>query len=387
MTSEHGGDSLRLDARSSDDLLTTEAAATVLRAPAAWRRLVEWSPTSAPVALLLLMGIALGPHGVNLLSRDTLSVLAPVIPVALAALAVLIALSAESGRADDRRVFGWASLLAGLTMLVVSGGLAILALTGTLAVAPLWAIVIGAGLCAASSVTLPSGPRFEHRSRSARLIELGVLLPILSGGIVMAWLRGATPLTSLLVLLAAAALTCGLAVATWLLLTSASSETEERVITVSALLLVGGLADALSQSALLMGVLAGWCWRYGGKRAAGTIGRDVLFVQHPLLVLVLLAAGASAAPTAASVALGVAYFALRIVGQVAGGLLARLGNVSAQSDLPARLLAPGVFGVAFALNLASVGGGDTSTLLSAVVVGTMGSDVVAAFVPARRVGA
>ena len=386
MTSEPPGDSLRLDARSSDDPLTTEAAASAAPSPSFWRRLVEWSPTSAPVALLLLTGIALGPHGISLLSRDRLMVLAPVIPVALAALAVLIALSAEGGRADDRRVFAWASLLAGLTILVVSGGLAVVALTGTLAVAPLWAIVVGAGLCAASSVTLPSGPRFEHRPLATRLIELGVLLPILIGGILLASLRG-TPLTSVLVLLAAAALTCGLALATWLLLTSASSETEERVISVSALLLVGGLADALSQSALLMGVLAGMLWRFGGRRAAGTIGRDVLFVQHPLLVLVLLAAGASAVPTATSMTLGAAYFALRIVGQIAGGLLARSGNVSVTSDLPVRLLAPGVFGVAYALNLASVGGGDTSTLLSAVVVGTMGSELVAALVAARRVAA
>ncbi len=385
MMSDHAGDSLRFDDPASADPLLTEARASVVPAPAAWRRLVEWSSTSAPVALLLLAGLAIGPHGVNLLSRDTLAVLAPVIPVALAALALLIVLGGESGRADDRRIFAWAALLAGLTVLVVSGALAIPALTGTLSAEPLWAVVIGAGVCAASSVTLPSGQRLEHRSIAARLIEVGVLVPILIGGLLVAWLRGGTPLNGVFVLLAASALTCGLAAATWLLLTTASSVTEERVITVSALLLVGGLADALSQSALLMGVVAGIFWRYASWRSADTVGRDVLFVQRPLLVLVLLVAGASAVPTAAAVILGAAYFGLRVVGQLAGGLLARLAGLSVPTDLPFQLLTPGAFGVAFAMNLAAVGGGDTSMLLSVVVLGTAASEFVAAFLPARRV--
>ena len=48
-------------------------------------------------------------------------------------------------------------------------------------------------------------------------------------------------------------------------LTRASSETEERVFAVSALLLVGGVAAALSLSALFGGLVAGVFWRYAGR--------------------------------------------------------------------------------------------------------------------------
>jgi hypothetical protein len=364
----------------------TEAVARGDRSRSPWRRLLEWSPTSAPVALLLLSGIALGPRGINLLSAHTLSLIAPAIPVALAALGVLVALSiGGSGRTDGRRVFVLATLQAGLTLLVVAGGIAALALSGSLAVTPLWTMVLAAGICAASSITLPLATRLEPRTAAARLGELGVLVPIVAGGIAVAWLRGATPVASLAVWMAAAGLTLALALAVWLLLTSASSETEERVLTVSALLLVGGVSDALSQSALLMGTVAGALWHHAGRRPAETISRDVLFFQHPLLVLVLLTAGASATLSIASLALGVAYLVLRVVGQLAGGLLIRRASgVRMPADLGVQLLPPGVFGVAFALNLAGVVGDAASLLLAAVVLGTMGSEVVAALLLARK---
>jgi len=45
-----------------------------------------------------------------------------------------------------------------------------------------------------------------------------------------------------------------------------------------------------------------------------------------------------------------------------------------------------VFGVAFALNAARAIGADASVLLTTVVVGTIGSELVAVFLPPRRAG-
>jgi hypothetical protein len=183
-------------------------------------------------------------------------------------------------------------------------------------------------------------------------------------------------------------LTLALAAATWLLLRRASSETEERVLTVSALLLVGGVADALALSALFSGVVAGVLWRYAGRHPPETISRDVLFAQHPLLILVLLMAGASATLSLAALALGGAYLALRVVGKLAGGMLGgRLAARSLPRDLSLRLLPPGVFGVAFALNTTMVLGGDASVLISAIVIGTIASELVAFLLPPQRVDA
>lgn len=184
----------------------------------------------------------------------------------------------------------------------------------------------------------------------------------------------------------ASGVTLALAAAGWLLLTRVASETEERVFAISALLLIGGVADALSLSALFGGLIAGLFWRYAGGHPRDTITRDVLFVQHPLIVLVLLVAGARTEFSSLSLGLGMAYLLLRVVGQLAGGILARrAAGAGAPRDLGLYLLPPGVFGVGFALNAATVVGADGSVLLASVVAGTIGSELVAHLLPPRSV--
>lgn len=351
--------------------------------PRRWHGLLVWSATSAPVALLLLAGIAVGPQGINLLSPSTLSLLDPVVPVALAALGVLIALRTSDGRTDGARTLGTACLAVAVTIIMVSGGLGVVALMARSSVThPFWVLILTGGICAATSLTLPSDDSLEPRSAATRVVEHGVLLPILAGGLMLAWLRAGSFASAGVLVAHGCAVTLALAAAAWLLLTRASSETEERVFAVSALLLVGGVAAALSLSALCGGLVAGLFWRYAGRHPRETIRRDVLFVQHPLLVLVLLVAGARAELSSWTLALGVGYVVLRVAGQLAAGTVARrVAGVHALRDLGFHLLPPGVFGVGFALNSVSVIGAEASVLLAVVVVGTIGSEVVAVLLP------
>jgi hypothetical protein len=227
----------------------------------------------------------------------------------------------------------------------------------------------------------------EPRSVAARVIELGVLLPIVAGGLILAWLRGGSVIGASVAVAQASLITMALAAAAWLLLTRASSETEERVFAVSALLLVGGAAAALSLSALFGGLIAGVFWRYAGRHPRETVGRDVLFVQHPLLVLVLLVAGARADLSPATLALGAGYVGLRAAGRLAAGATARrIIGVTAPLDLGLHLLPPGVFGVGLALNGVSVLGTDAAMLLAVVVAGTIGSELLASCFSPRSVG-
>jgi hypothetical protein len=340
------------------------------------------------VALLLTTGIAFGPHGINLLSLGTLPLLDPVVPVALAALGVLVGLGVGDGRPGDWRAFGAAGLVVVATVLVVSAGFAVVALAAVSAIArPFGTMALASGICAATSLTLPASNPLEPRTAAARVIELGVLLPIVAGGLILAWFRAGSYAGAAVLAAQAYGVTLALAAAAWLLLTQAASETEERVFAVSALLLTGGVAAALSMSALLGGLVAGLFWRYAGRHPRETISRDVLFVQHPLLVVVLLVAGARADLSPVTLAIGVGYVVLRLFGQLAGATVAtRLAGVYAPSDLGRHLLQPGVFGVAFALNAVSVVGADASMLLAAVVTGTIGSEFVALLLPARRKG-
>lgn len=353
-----------------------------------WRGLLAWSATSVPVALLLMAGIAFGPEGINLLSRTTLTLLDPVMPVALAALGVLVGLGVGDRRTGDLRTLGAASLAAVVTMIVVSSGFIVAGLlTGSPFARSFWLLILISGICAATSLTLPADNALERRSPATRIIELGVLLPIVAGGLLLAGLRAGTPAAAAILVAQACGVTLALAAAAWLLLTRASSETQERVLAVSALLLVGGVAAALSLSALFGGLVAGVFWRYAGRHPRETLRRDVLFVQHPLLVLVLLVAGARAELSPVMLALGVGYVGLRVAGQMAAGTAAsRLIGANAPRDLGLHLLPPGVFGVGLALNAASVVGANASMLLSAVVLGTVGADLVAILVPPRSAG-
>ena len=113
----------------------------------------------------------------------------------------------------------------------------------------------------------------------------------------------------------------------------------------------------------------------------------MLFVQHPLLVVVLLVAGARVELTLISLTLGAGYLLLRVVGTLVGGLLTvRVLGEKAPQDLWFHRLRPGAFGVAYALNaMAVVGTEASSVLLTAVVVGTIGSDLFAFLLPPRSV--
>src|SRR5688572_9365077 len=68
----------------------------------AWRRWLEWSVTSVPVALLLLTGLACGPSGINLLSQELLSSMDFAVPVAIAALGVAVGLGVGDRLWADR---------------------------------------------------------------------------------------------------------------------------------------------------------------------------------------------------------------------------------------------------------------------------------------------
>ena len=312
----------------------------------------------------------------------------PVVPVALAALGVLVGLSVGDRRTDDRRVLAAACLYAALTMLVVSAGIAVVALAATSSVVrPFWTLVVAGGICAASSLTLPTGNPLEPRTAATRVIELGVLLPIVVGGLVLAWLRAGSFVGAVTLVAQASIVTLALAASAWLVLTRASPETEERVLAVSALSRRRRRGRPFPVRAVRR--TGRWCvLAVCGTAPARDDQSRCALCAAPLLVLVLLVAGARADLSAASLGLGAAYLALRVVGQLAGGIVARrVAGVNMPRDLGRYLLPPGVFGVAFALNAASVVGADASVLLAAVVAGTIGSEFVALLLPPRRVDA
>lgn len=374
--------SLQLGGYDPLDARLVEAATTPRPAgPARSRlRLASWSASSVPVASLLLVGLGLGPRGLSLLSPGVLSLLDPAIPVALAALAALVGMSLPLRERTDGRVLVMAIASAGITTLVVAG--AVLLVLPPLLVErsiPLPMLAGALGLCAASSLAVPGQNTAARRSAFRRLADLEVVLPIVAGGALLGILHDGWATSAFIRASLAVIMTVLLSGGAWLLLARATSESEQRVFALAAMLLIGGIADYLSLSALFVGVVAGTVWLLAGGQPRESLHRDTLYIQHSLIVLILVVAGARADLSLASFALAVAYLALRTTGRLLGASVAsRLSGAREPRLAGLQLLSPGMFGVALALDLNRSAGTSANVLLSTVVLGTIGSEIVAA---------
>jgi len=310
------------------------------------------------------------------------------VSVALAALGILIGLGLDLRRPGEGRLLAAASVEAGVTIVIVGAGLLALAVLHPLAGVETWLAALVLGICAAASSTTASG----EGTRSSRTIvdrigDLDDVLPILLGGVVLGLLRDATPMNASWLTLQSVGLAVVIACAGWLLVAQASSGAEQAVFTLGTILLLGGTSEFLSLSPLLAGLVAGTLWTTIGGDVRDRIANDVRHVQHLLVVLLLLIAGARVGFSAGVAAFSVAYVVFRLAAKITGGwLLGRIAGASRQlpSRLGLRLLSPGVVAIAFALNATTVAGGFADPLLAIAVAGSIASEIVSLLLRPRE---
>jgi hypothetical protein len=318
--------------------------------------------TLAPV-LLLLGGAAAGPRGLAILTQPVLSFLDPAAPVALAVLGILAAMRIQSAGDEARRDARPAVLQAAITGTIVAG-VFLLIPPNTSTGEPFagWNVAaITLGIAAATS--------FDAED---------CILPVIAGGLLLAFARETSGIAALRTTLEAGVIAALIAGSGWLLLSRSSAVDEHRVSTVGSALLLGGAADYLSMSALLFGLTAGGCWRLANSAVREHIQRDVAYVAHSLLALVLVLAGAHATFSVPVFAIASGYTVLRAFGKLTGRWIA--GRVPPGGSGPTtQLIAPGAFGVAFALNVVRALGTDFEPVLAVVVIGTVASAFIAAF--------
>lgn len=345
------------------------------------------SPTPVPGLVLLPLGIALGPHGLGVLSPIALSYLDPVIAVALTALGAFIGLGLSLASRHERRLVTAASLEALITMIVVASGVygarsfAWPGLDGTI-----WLPVLALAICASASSTFSTPEHGTMGTTASRIGDLDDVLPVILGGVVLALVREGAPEPALRLLGQFSGLTLLVAISGWLLVSDVASESEQRVFALGALLLIAGLAEFLALSALMGGFVAGVFWNIAAPHVRDRIARDVRHVQHPLVVLLLLIAGARVEASLTIAILSVAYVLFRLIGKLAAGwVAAHMAALGGRSNLGVYLLSPGVIGVAFALNAVHVWPGGAGTrLLSVVVFGSIVSELLSLFVHPRE---
>jgi hypothetical protein len=71
-----------------------------------------------------------------------------------------------------------------------------------------------------------------------------------------------------------------------------SGHDERRVFAIAVLLLLGGVADYLSVSALLLGWIAATAWQLMPAKGLADVRLDAAYIQHPTTALLLITAGA-----------------------------------------------------------------------------------------------
>jgi hypothetical protein len=356
------------------------------RKPRRWplRRLaLGLSPTPRAGLALLLVGTALGPHGLRVISDAALTLLDPAVSTALAALGVLVGFEIRVRRPGEGGLFAAASLEAAATILVVGVGIAF-----TYGLSPASEripslLAVALGVCAAPSSSAPR-PGEPRHVLAARIADLDDVLPIVLGVVAVAWTRPGTPGAIAALIVQGGLIALAIAFAAWLLISQTSSESEQRVFAIGALLLLGGAAAHLSMSALWAGLLAGLFWNACSSPARDQIARDMRYLQHPLVVLLLIVAGARLEFSANLMRLAAAYVVLRTAGKLLGGWLAGRTARDLPRDLGLSLIAPGVAAIAIALDAGqALSLSDRETLFAIVLVGSLGSELLSILLPGQ----
>jgi hypothetical protein len=346
------------------------------------------APVLAPAMLFVPLGYLLGPAGLSLLPARALAHLDPVISVGLATLGVFVGLALGRRPRWDTRLFLAASFEAIVTVVIVGSAILYLLYTWHL---PLQTSTIAIALALAVSASA-SAASASSSAIAARIADLDDVLPIAVGALAVALLGngnangGASALA-----LVGATLLVGLTVgvAGWLLIERAHSVAERGLFVLGLLALVGGASAYLSLSPLLAGLTAGMFWNWAPGHSDVIVREDLHKYQHPLAVLMLIAAGASLDVSMAALWLFAPFVVFRMAGKLAGGWLAsRLTPGLASADLGSHLLAPGLLGIAFALNVHQhLATADAAAVLTAVVIGTLASEGVAWLVAPAEVDA
>jgi len=378
------------------DLLDAQVATTPIRPRlidvlGRTRAALGLKPLTAPALLFVPLGAILGPAGAGWLGLDLLGRLYPAMSTALAALGIFVGLGMSLDQRSERRLLAAASLEAIVTIALVSGAFAyVLTAWEVRPDIGLLPLALALGLCASATAAgvAPADAPLADRL-AVRIADLDDVLPIAIGGVVLALAATSAPLEVMRLAAGNVALGLAVAVAGWLLFDRAHGEAERAVFVIGVVALLGGGAAYLGVSPLLSGMVAGLFWKHAPGRADTIIRDDLRRLQHPLVVLLLIFAGASAQPSTLALWLLGPYVLIRLAGKLAGGwLVSRVMFELSPGDIGSHLLAPGVIGLAFALAFHHASGTTASlAVLTAVAAGTLIGELLAAFAlvgPGRR---
>jgi len=331
------------------------------------------APSLTPGVVFMPLGVLLGPMALNLVTGELLTLLDLSVTLTLTLLGIFVGIAFGREVPSIGRLLVAASLESAVTIVAVAGATAYLVVsTGLPLDSSVIIIALALGLCASASSATSADPDADPAAAVAtRVADLDDILPIIvAAGIFTVatgtgterWWIALTPI--------GAGIVTGLI--GWLLFERAQSVAERGVYVLGTVALAGGAAAYMHVSPLSVGLVAGLFWTLIPGRTDRIVQDDLGKLQHPLVVLLLVTAGALWQPSAAGAWLLVPFLLFRLAGKVAGGWIsARIVGDVRPGDMAAYLMSPGVLGIAFALNFQQIlpaASGDA--LLWAVAIGT-----------------
>jgi hypothetical protein len=334
---------------------------------------------AAPTLLYVALGIALGPSGLGILTPAVLSEGQTIAWISLAVIGVFVGLGFLAVAREARgTTIASAGIVALITIGTIAGGLFIVIPQSHLPVAGVLPSSLLIGLCASvSGALLASAATSGELRRAAHLADLDDVPVVLAGTVLVATLGGDAVAVRLAATVAGGA---AIGVAGWLLFEDADAA--ERGLYVSgAVLLLAGIGAYLGTSPLLSGCCAAIVWARLPGEADRITAQDLRSLQHPLVALLLIMAGAMTQWSAVVLWVTAYIVVLRLAAKLfAAVLIQRLASAS-PALLAIVLLHPGIMGIALAVNVRLILGAEFDWLVAAVTVSAVVSDVLAALLP------
>jgi hypothetical protein len=338
------------------------------------------APSLTPAVVFLPLGVALGPQGVEWLTPLVLKRLDVAVTITLAAFGVLAGIAlGRQVRAAGRQLIA-ASLESGVTVILVMAAVWYFVVeTGVPLAVPAGAMALALGLSASASSATSASPDSEAAAAiGTEVADLDDVLPIVVSVVAFALLPAVAPVPTWVFMLAPVGVGLAVGAIGWLVFDRAESAAERVVYVLGALALAGGAAAYLRVSPLAVGLVAGLVWALAPGRADRIARDDIGRVQHPLVVLLLVTAGAEWIPSAVAAWLLAPYVLFRLAGKIAGAWATAAFLEVRAADLAAYLMPPGVLAVAFALNFRQLLPAEAgATLVSTVAMGTAAFELFA----------
>lgn len=339
-------------------------------------------PGIAPAVVLVPAGFLLGPQMLNVLNLEVLAHMQVGVSLGLALLGIFIG-RALAREASKVRLIAAGNLESAATIVIVGFTLWFLITRSQVPVAAHAAIVaLCLAITAAASSSHTADPRSDAIARVAtRVADFDDLLIIATGAVLLVVIRSSYGPVSPVLLAAPIGIGTAVAIAGLLLFEHSDEESERTLMVLGTVALLGGASAYLMTSSLAAGLVAGVIWTLVPGRADEILTADAQKLQHPLVALLLVTAGAFFVPSSAVLWLLAPYVLFRLVGKMVGAVIASLLLRDVRAfDLAAYLIPPGVIGVGFSLTFMLALPSEAGRIVvSVAAAGTVVSELLAVF--------